>query len=202
MAGYFDLPWLTEPLKKLEAINGDTASPLIGLVIIALLVVDVLLPVASSPLMMASGFFYSFPVASLINLVGCIAAAMTAYYIGRFCSPLMNKLVTVVERDKAERCLNNWGMMAIVLSRPIPVLAETVAILAGYSKMPIKKMLLASVLGNIPHALMYAYAGKKAVEDKAITIYVFIAVIAITGVLWLIGKIFTKKKSAETVEKE
>ena len=49
---------------------------------------------------------------------------------------------------------------------------------------------------------MYAYAGKKAVEDKAITIYVFIAVIAITGVLWLIGKIFTKKKSAETVEKE
>jgi hypothetical protein len=45
----------------------------------------------------------------------------------------LERLVTAEERARANRLLERWGTLAIVVTRPIPLLAETVAIMAGAS---------------------------------------------------------------------
>ena len=47
--------------------------------------------------------------------------------------PLLSRLVPPEERARANDLLDRWGEMAVVATRPVPILAETVAILAGAS---------------------------------------------------------------------
>jgi uncharacterized membrane protein YdjX (TVP38/TMEM64 family) len=47
----------------------------------------------------------------------------------------------------------------VLVSRPLPLLAETVAIVAGTSSLPWSRALLAAALGSLPEAVAYSLAG-------------------------------------------
>jgi uncharacterized membrane protein YdjX (TVP38/TMEM64 family) len=91
------------------------------------------------------------------------------------------------ERDRANRLLNEWGVLAIVVTRPIPLLAETTTILAGASTMGWKPITLAAVGGSIPLAALYAWAGATATSfDTAIPAFGLAVLMA--GVFWMVGR--------------
>ena len=77
--------------------------------------------------------------------------------------------------------------MAVVVTRPVPILAETVAILAGASSMTWRRLTLASAAGALPGSLIYAIAGATAATLDS-TAAVFGLVLAISGVFWLVGR--------------
>jgi len=72
-------------------------------------------------------------------------------------------------------------------TRPVPILAETTAILAGTSPIGWLRMTLACALGSAVPAILYAWAGSTAREPAEGTI-VFLIVLAFSGVVWLIGR--------------
>ncbi len=55
--------------------------------------------------------------------------------------------------------LTRWGVLAVVVSRPVPDLAETVAVLAGTSTMRWYVVTGAGVPGSVAPAFLYAVAG-------------------------------------------
>jgi uncharacterized membrane protein YdjX (TVP38/TMEM64 family) len=74
----------------------------------------------------------------------------------------------------------------VVASRPVPLLAETVALVAGAERLGVLRTAAASVIGALPGALLYAAAGTVGTAGPG-GWAVFGAVLAIAALLWLLG---------------
>lgn len=83
------------------------------------------------------------------------------------------------------------GALAIVVTRPLPLLAETTALAAGASPLAWRPPMAAAVAGSIPAAVLYALAGAVAASAASTTI-VFAAVIFVAAIFWLISHRFVQ----------
>jgi uncharacterized membrane protein YdjX (TVP38/TMEM64 family) len=179
---YLGVPILVDPTPWLN--HGGLWAAVLG---VGLLIADVLLPVPSSLVMAAHGALFGVWVGTLLSLAGSTGAAAFGFWIGRRGGPLLNRLVSAEERERADRLLKRWGSLAIIITRPVPLLAETVAIMAGASPMGWSRTILAALAGSLPPAFLYAVAGASASQFQN-TVLMFILVIAIAGFFWMIGR--------------
>lgn len=192
MAGFFLLlfivvealgvPLLTDPTPWMN--RGGVVAACVG---VGLLIADVLLPVPSSLVMVAHGALFGVLKGTLLSLAGSVGAALFGFALGRRGGPLVRRLVTEEERARADDLLRRWGVLAIVVTRPVPLLAETVAIIAGTSTLGWWSTALAALLGSLPPALLYAVSGA-AVANLQSTTLVFVLVIVIAGLVWVVGR--------------
>ena len=83
--------------------------------------------------------------------------------------------------------LQKWGIVAVVITRPIPILAETVAILAGTSPLSWIQMTFATLLGSFPIALLYALTGSLAIE-LGHPLAAFGLVLLVASGFWYLGR--------------
>jgi len=74
------------------------------------------------------------------------------------------------------------------VTRPIPMLAETVAIMSGASSLGWGTVALASFVGSLPPALLYALTGA-AVANFQTTSLMFGVVLLVAGLFWLTGRL-------------
>src|ERR1051325_8864098 len=93
---------------------------------VGLLVADVLLPVPSSLVMVAHGALFGVALGTLLSLLGSIGAALFGFAIGRRGGKLLERAVTSADRARANKMLARWGTLAVIVTRPVPLLAETV----------------------------------------------------------------------------
>lgn len=154
---------------------------------VLLLIADVVLPVPSSLVMAAHGALFGIVPGALLSIVGSTAAALTGFALGRAGNDVIRRFVTPAEHDRAGAMLQRWGVLAIVLSRPVPILAETVAILAGSSPLTWRQAALAAAAGSLAPSIVYAWAGAHA-NGAASHAVIFCGVLAITGMLWYVGR--------------
>jgi uncharacterized membrane protein YdjX (TVP38/TMEM64 family) len=162
-------------------------GPLAALAGVALLVADVLLPVPSSGVMLLNGLLFGVWIGAALSVVGSVGCAATGFWMGRAGSSWVRRVVTPAEHDRASRLLERWGALAIVATRPVPVLAETVSILAGASSLSWSTAMLASFVGTLPAALAYALAGSAAASLQVGTL-VFAGVVLLGGAFWVAGR--------------
>jgi uncharacterized membrane protein YdjX (TVP38/TMEM64 family) len=139
-----------------------TASLAAAAIGVGLLVVDVLLPVPSSLVMIALGSLFGFWLGGALAFVGMVAAGVFGFWIGRRGAGPLSRAIGPDERDRADRLLSRWGPLAIALTRAVPILAETTAILAGASRVRWSVAFAALVVGSIPVALAFAAIGSAA----------------------------------------
>ena len=177
-----DVPLLVDPTPWLSRDGRLSAALGVGL-----LVADVLLPVPSSLVMVAHGALFGVLGGALLSLLGSTGAALSGFWIGRRGGGLLGRLVTREERTRANLLLDRWGTLAIIVTRPIPVLAETMAIMAGASPLGWGRAALAAFAGSLPPALLYALTGA-AVTNFQSTSLMFAFVLLITGIFWLVGR--------------
>ncbi|HKO58160.1 MAG TPA: VTT domain-containing protein [Thermoanaerobaculia bacterium] len=176
------VPLLTNPMPWLRS-----AGVVAGVIGVGLLVADVVLPVPSSVIMIAHGALFGLWIGALLSLVGSVGASLTGFAIGRAGRDAVRRFVSDAEYDRAAAILDKWGIFALIATRPVPILAETVAILAGASPTGWLQMTIASVVGILPAALAYAAAG--AMSRRPVdAIWVFLAVMALAFVTWSIGR--------------
>ncbi|MBU1428941.1 VTT domain-containing protein, partial [Myxococcota bacterium] len=182
------VPLLTAPTPYLE---GGGALP--GLIGVGLLIIDVLLPVPSSLVMIAHGALYGVIYGALLSLIGGVGAAATGFWMGRRGVGLIERLTSAQERAAADALLRRWGTLAIILSRPVPMVAETVAILAGTTTLRWRGVLLASALGNLPIAVIYAMTGASAASLTS-SFWIFGLVIAVAGLFFAVGRLGSREE--------
>ena len=176
------IPLLDDPSPWLAR-----AGALAAFVGVGLLLVDVLLPVPSSLVMVLHGALFGVLIGAALSLLGSVGAALMAFGLGRRGGPLLDRLVSAEERARADRLLRRWGPLAIVITRPLPLLAEATAILAGTSMMPWGRAALAALLGALPMALLYAAVGALAATVYHWTL-AFVLVLPVAGAYWLLGR--------------
>lgn len=169
---------LTNPRPAMEA-GGWTAAAT-G---IALLVADALLPVPSSIVMVLHGALFGAVTGAAVSFAGRIGAAMVGFAIGRRGGPLLARFAGRDETERADRLLERWGAVGIVISRPVPLVAETTMVLAGASSLSWPVALAAAAAGSLPEVVVYALAGSATARFGSTSV-IFLAFLAVIAVVW------------------
>jgi uncharacterized membrane protein YdjX (TVP38/TMEM64 family) len=176
------VPLLQDPSKWLAGGGGWAAALSVGL-----LVADVFLPIPSSVIMIGNGALFGVAAGTALSLVGSLGASALGFFIGRRSARLIERLVSPGEKAHADALLARWGALAIVVTRPIPLLAETTAILAGGSPLGWPRLLAASVAGALPPCLLYALTGAHS-RSFGSGALVFAAVLLVAGGFYFLGR--------------
>lgn len=186
VAEYSQISFLTDPTPWF-----NKRSPGTALLAILLLSADVVIPVPSSIMMTVNGALFGIWLGAVISLLGGLGAALIGFSLGRWMTPMVQGWVSQEEWEQAQRFLAAWGSIGIIITRPIPILAETMSIVAGTS-LSWRKVLVSSFLGLLPIALLYSLSGAMAADLKT-AFAAFFASLAIAGIFWWIGKRYFKK---------
>jgi uncharacterized membrane protein YdjX (TVP38/TMEM64 family) len=164
---------------------------------VGLLIVDLLLPIPASSVISALGSVYGVVLGGLIGVMGMVLSGFIGFFLARSIgTKVLSYLATETELQRFRSFFERWGSGAIVVSRSVPVLSETIAILAGFSGMPVLLFLLSLVLGAIPASFLFAYVGY-AMRD--IPQYAMLLSAVIPLVIWFFigfkGRFFSEKKT-------
>ncbi|MDX1503341.1 MAG: VTT domain-containing protein [Thermoanaerobaculia bacterium] len=176
-----ELPLLTDPGPWM---GGGAMAAAVGF---GLLVGDVLLPVPASLVMVAHGALFGVLGGAALSLAGSLGAALFGFWLGRRGSRWVARVVPAAERARADRLMARWGGVAVVATRPLPIVAETVAIVAGTTGMRWGRLAGAAVAGALPASLLYAVAGATATRLDSFLL-VFALVLAVAGLFWWLGR--------------
>lgn len=182
-----DVPLLTDPSDRLG--RAGMAGAALG---VGLLVLDVGLPVPSSLVMTAHGALYGAALGGALSTLGGLGAALVGFWMGRSGSRALDRVVPAAARDRAQTMLARHGALVVVASRPVPLLAETVSLLAGASRMPSRAFAVAAAAGVVPTALVYAVAGAYGASTGG-SLLAFGLVLLVAGVVWLLGLRSTRR---------
>lgn len=167
--------------------------------IIVLLGIDLVLPVPSSVVMALSGKLLGFWAGGAVSFAGAMLAAVTGYsacyWGGR---GIFNRLIKDKEADKVIAWFEKYGIYAIILSRPIPMLTEILSCTAGLYRFPFRIFLAASILGTLPICFVYSYFGDLGSVTNPWPL-VWVAVI-IPAIGWLIAYLIKRKTPATANE--
>ena len=161
--------------------RGGTVGAVTG---VALLVADVVLPVPASIVMVANGTMFGFLVGAFLSIVGRSGAFLFGYWLGARALPLARRYIPESDMASARALLDRSSTFAILLTRPVPILSETMAIVAGVSSLPLLRSLLLAIVGSLPEALLFAAAGAYAARFDT-TVLVFAALLLISAAFWV-----------------
>lgn len=190
LAGVFLLVFIIARAAGLEL---EDPQPLLAgggavaaLVSVALLTVDGVAPIPASLVMLANGWLFGAALGALVSTIGGLLAFAVGFALGRRGDAMLTRFVGPQQRIRADALLDQHGPLALAISRPVPILAETVSILAGASKLTWVKATLAALTGIIPQAIIYGLAGA-AVASFESGVVSFLVLVALAVLAWVIA---------------
>lgn len=181
IVGALRVPLLIDPTSTLHG-----TGALAGVLSVALLTADVVVPLPSSVVMTVNGALFGIAVGALLSLLGGIGATVAGVAIGRHSRRWVDRLASTGQQERADRLLARYGVVAVVVTRPVPLLAETTAIMAGAAGLSWRRTTLAGAAGNVVPATVYAIAGA-ATAGMASTVLVFGGVMLVALTVWLVA---------------
>jgi len=157
-----------------------------ALVMIALLAADLFLPIPSSLIMVLSGAAFGVLWGSLFSLVGSIGGEWLGFeLVRRYRRRAAEKIVGDEELERLARIFDRYGMSVVVVTRALPVVMETMSVVAGLSKMGRGRFLVASLIGTAPITIVYAYAGAVSRQTGSL-LPAIVMLVAVSGLGWII----------------
>ena len=184
------------PLSKYGEIALNWAGDnelLVSLVVIVALTADVILPVPNGLTNTLAGVSLGWATASLVVWVGLNLGACVGYFLGRFAArPLAQKMISESDLSEAEKSLQNFSTIGLILSRPVPAFAELITISAGLARMSFIKFILVVGIVNIGVAVVFSGIGAAAMETNSSTL-AFIGVAVLPALFyWAYIKFYKK----------
>jgi len=157
----------------------------------ALLAADLVLPVPSTVVLTAGGASAGWLGTAIAGAIGMLAGNLTGYWLCRlFGQKAFARLVKPAEAERFGRWLDRWGPAALLISRLVPMMAETLSCLAGAGRMAFGRFLAALVAGTIPVAVFFAAWGERGP-------YALWVSLAVPAAGWLAFAIFSRKTAVE-----
>jgi uncharacterized membrane protein YdjX (TVP38/TMEM64 family) len=168
-------------------------GPAAMLGIFLLLSLDFLLPIPSSLVMILSGAAFGSMAGGLLSFLGSLAGNLLGFELTRrYGESFSRRAAGEQDFERVRRFFEHYGLLAIVLSRPVPVLMETLSLTAGLARMDRSKFLAGSVLGTLPICFVYAYAGSVSLEGNLWPAPV--AAVGIPALCWLVVRRLNRKR--------
>lgn len=159
---------------------------------VGLLFLDFLLPVPGTAVMSALGYVYGALIGGIISATGSFLAGLFAYTLCRMMGPgVAKKLLGEKDYESGKRLFSNTGGWIVVLSRWMPLLPEVVACMAGLTRMPVQKFILALACSSIPLGFAFAYIGSTGTNHPTLAI---VLSAGIPPILWLIAQHLMNKE--------
>ena len=172
-----------EPLLEAWIVHAGAGS---AVTVLALLGADLFLPIPSSLVMVLSGAAFGVWWGSALSLVGSIGGEWLGFeLVRRYGRRAAAKIVGDEEIDRMSRLFTRHGAVAIAVTRALPVVMETMSVVAGLSRMTRRTFLTASLIGTGPIVLVYAYAGAVSRQTGSLIPGIFI-LFAVAGLGWVV----------------
>ena len=156
-------------------------------VVVVLLAIDIFIPVPSSVVMVLSGAAFGVLWGSVLGVVGSIAGEWLGFELARrYGTSLSTRFIgDAAERERLNRILMTHGAAAVAVTRALPVVMETMSVVAGLSTMRRSTFLIASLIGTVPIVVVYAYAGAMSRQmDSVVPAIVMLIAVAATAWVW------------------
>ena len=163
------------------------AGPAGAATIVALLAADVFLPIPSSLIMVLSGAAFGVWWGALLAFAGSIGGEWLGFELARrYGTGLSSRFVgDEQEVRRLNAILSTHGAAAVAVTRALPVVMETMSVVAGVSTMRRRTFLVASAIGTAPIVIVYAYAGAMSRETGSLVPAIVILVgVAAAGWVW------------------
>ncbi len=129
---------------------------------------DILLPIPSSVVSTACGNLLGFVAGALTSLAGMTMSCLVGYWLGVSGGrPLAERMVGKDDITRLEQWNRRFGEWTVVVTRPIPVLAEAAVIVVGMGRMRPARFILLSSLANTGVSFVYAAVGAYAAHVNA-----------------------------------
>ncbi len=131
-----------------------------GVLIAGLLAADVILPAPSSVLMTLAGALLGPWRGAVVSFAGAMACALLGFGLcRRFGRTRFERVTGATETARVEQMMARYGVWAVLLSRGVPMLTETVSCLAGLSRLHATTFAALAAAGTAPICLVYAWTG-------------------------------------------
>jgi len=178
---------------------GEASSWLTASAIGAMLASDVLLPIPSSIVSTLAGAMLGLWLGTAVVWVGMTAGCIFGYVLGAKASHRARRMVGPDGIDRAAGIMGRYGVWALVMSRPVPVLAEASVVFAGIVQVPFRPFLLATSAANIGVALSYSAVGAFSMQMESFLL-TFAGAMAVPLVGWLVARFLLGDRQAMSFE--
>jgi uncharacterized membrane protein YdjX (TVP38/TMEM64 family) len=160
------------------------SPPMLAAAEVAILAVDVFLPVPSSVVATLGGARLGVVTGTLMAWLGMTLGAFAGWGLGRVAGGrIVARLDAEARQSLAEREAR-LGPLLIVLTRPLPLLAEAAAILAGASGMPARTFATGAAVGNLAIAFAWSLIGRLGAQADALQWVVIWSLVLPVAVVW------------------
>jgi uncharacterized membrane protein YdjX (TVP38/TMEM64 family) len=178
--------------KQFEALGtwlaeGHASGWLSATTIAGLLALDVFLPVPSSIVSTGAGVLLGFWRGAAVIWLGMTVGCAIGYAFGAKAAGTARRLVGEDGLTRANQIMDRHGNWALVVCRPIPVLAESSVVFAGLVRSPLRPFVWMTTLSNLGIALAYAAVGAFSMETQSFLL-TLAAALALPGLAMLAGK--------------
>jgi len=152
---------------RIEAWLDETLSPVsTAAIVIGALASDILLPVPSSFVSTLAGSRLGLLAGTGVNWLGMTAGASIGFALARWLGrPLAARFTSAADLARMEALAERGGPTVLVLTRPLPVLAEASVLLLGAIGLSWRQFLPVVLLANLGLAAAYAALGYWAHEQ-------------------------------------
>ncbi len=163
-----------------------------------LLVLDVVLPIPSSIVCVASVATMGATLGGVAIFFGLTSGSFLGYYLGRQLEPISGARGSIIF-GSGMNSLRNFVLLLV--TRPIPVLAEVSLVEAGLSNLPRKSFVAAAIVSSACVAVAYSQAAKFALSRNKADFVAFSMILLATVLIstWLV---IAKTKANSSGRKE
>lgn len=126
---------------------------------IGVLAADILLPVPSSLVATLGGASLGLTAGTACGWLGLTIGSLAGWWLGKAAGRRGVAALDDRDREVLETRQRTLGPLLVVLSRPLPLLAEAVALMAGAAGMPWQTFLAAAASANLAIAFAWSLAG-------------------------------------------
>ena len=180
------VPWLVWGARLDHAVadwlHPPPPAPLLAVAEIGILAADILLPVPSSLVTTLGGASLGVAAGTACGWLGMTLGSLAGWWLGRLCSRRGPTAVDADARAAIASPERRYGPLAVVLTRPLPILAEAAALLAGGTGMPLRSFLAASASANLAIAFAWSLAGRLGRDADSLQ-WVAVAAVAVPAVV-------------------
>jgi uncharacterized membrane protein YdjX (TVP38/TMEM64 family) len=151
--------------------NDPPSAVTIFVAIVAILATDLILPVPSGPISTLAGSQLGIVGGALASTLGMTVGGIVAFDLARrWGRPLALRFAGAAQLGGLQKLAARHGMWLVVLTRPLPVLAEAGVLLVGTLQMSWRAFLPTLVLSNLMIAAGYSILGHYAIEHDWLAI--------------------------------